>query len=155
MAETRQRPSRRPRSDFPAFAPLQTRWSDNDQYGHINNPVYNAFFDVVVNNHLMAHCGLKPKGGAWRGIVVDTGVSFFAPASYPEPLEAGLGVAATTTSSVRYEIGIFRPGEDMALAQGHFVQVYVDADTMRPIPLPAELVTGLTAICFAQRPGQG
>ena len=39
------------------------------------------------------------------------------------------------TSSVRYEIGIFRNDDDESSAHGHFVHVYVDraAERSRPI----------------------
>ena len=43
------------------------------------------------------------------------------------------------TSSVRYEIGLFRNDEDIASAQGHFVHVYVERATGKPVPLPGKL----------------
>lgn len=129
----------RPRSDFRWFSPIQTRWSDNDQYGHVNNVVYYSYFDTVVNAFLIAEAGLVPVTGPWMGLVVDTRCSYFAPASYPEPLEAGLAFAERGRSSQRYEIGIFRKGGEETLAHGHFVHVYVDATTRRPMPLPPSL----------------
>jgi len=48
-------------------------------------------------------------------------------------------VAHAGSSSVRYEIGLFAQGSDTAAAQGHFVHVYVDRVTQRPVPLPAAL----------------
>jgi acyl-CoA thioester hydrolase len=135
----------RPRSDFRWFAPIQTRWSDNDQYGHVNNVVYYSYFDTVVNAFLISKAGLVPVTGPWMGLVVDTRCSFFAPASYPEPLEAGLAFAERGRSSQRYEIGIFRAGGAETLAHGHFVHVYVDAETRRPIPLPGGLTAAIDA----------
>jgi acyl-CoA thioester hydrolase len=44
---------------------------------------------------------------------------------------------------VRYEVAIFTQGADEAAAQGHFVHVYVDRVTRRPVPLPAPLVDAL------------
>jgi acyl-CoA thioester hydrolase len=143
------RPTPRPRSDFAWFTPIQTRWSDNDQYGHVNNVVYYAYFDTAVNAFLIAEAGLAPVGGAWMGLVVDTRCSFFAPASYPEPLEAGIAFAESGRSSQRYEIGIFRAGEDRTLAHGHFVHVYVNADARRPIALPASLTAAMSRVRIA------
>jgi acyl-CoA thioester hydrolase len=40
---------------------------------------------------------------------------------------------------VRYEIALFAEGSDTAAAQGHFVHVYVDRTTQRPMPLPEAL----------------
>ncbi len=52
-------------------------------------------------------------------------------------------------SAVRYEIGLFREGDDDAAAAGHFVHVFVERATQRPVPIPepirqalARLVTG-------------
>jgi acyl-CoA thioester hydrolase len=136
----------RPRSEFRWFAPIQTRWSDNDQYGHLNNVVYYSYFDTVVNAFLIGEAGLEPVGGPWMGLVVDTRCSYFAPASYPEPLEAGLAFAASGRSSQRYEIGIFKKGEPETLAHGHFVHVYVDAATRRPIALPGSLTAAIERV---------
>jgi acyl-CoA thioester hydrolase len=54
-----------------------------------------------------------------------------------------LRVAKLGTSSVRYEIGIFRNDEAAAAAQGQFVHVYVDRANRRPAALPAALRAAL------------
>ncbi|XP_040494850.1 uncharacterized protein LOC103659348 [Ursus maritimus] len=35
------------------FLPIQTRWQDNDQYGHVNNAVYYSYFDTIINHYLI------------------------------------------------------------------------------------------------------
>ena len=70
------------------------------------------------------------------GLVVETQCRYFAPVSFPDKVHAGLRVAKLGNSSVRYEIGLFRNGDDSAAAQGHFVHVYVDRASRRPAPLP-------------------
>ena len=37
------------RSAYPHFLPIPTRCMDNDVYGHVNNVVYYAYFDTVIN----------------------------------------------------------------------------------------------------------
>ena len=44
------------------------------------------------------------------------------------------------TSSVRYEVGLFAQGEEQCAARGHFVHVYVDRDTRRPVDTPRIVV---------------
>jgi acyl-ACP thioesterase len=39
------------------FLPVQTRWKDNDVFGHVNNAVYHAMFDTIINVYLLRHCG--------------------------------------------------------------------------------------------------
>lgn len=134
------------RSAYRVFRPIATRWSDNDIYGHINNVEYYAFFDTVVNGHLIDHGVLDIQGGGTIGLVVETGCSYFAPLAFPDRLEGGLRVDRIGTSSVQYGVAIFREGTRTAAAAGHFIHVYVDRDTQRPVPLPDALRTELEAL---------
>ena len=123
------------RAAYRHLLPLQTRWADNDVYGHINNVVYYGLFDTIVNEYLIRAGALDIHGGAVIGLVVETGCKYFAPLAFPEALEGGLRVAKIGNSSVRYELAIFRAGEEKPAAEGHFVHVYVDRATRRPVPL--------------------
>jgi acyl-CoA thioester hydrolase len=127
--------SRAVRADFAAFEPIETRWADNDAYGHVNNVVYYGFFDTAVNRRLARAGLLDIEQGETIGLVVETGCRYHAPAAFPDALEAGVKVARLGTSSVRYELAIFKAGEDQAVAEGFFVHVYVDRQTRRPKPL--------------------
>ena len=137
------KPVRTRRADYPHFLAISTRWSDNDVYGHINNVVYYSYFDTVVNEYLLRQGVLDFSEGETIGLVVETRCNFFAPVVFPEPIEAGLRVEKLGNTSVRYEVAIFAQGSDEAAAQGHFVHVYVDRVTRRPVPLPEPLVAAL------------
>lgn len=128
-------PSRK-RSDYPSIQPIQTRWMDNDVYGHVNNVVYYSYFDTLVNRFLTAEGLLSLTDSSVIGLVVETQCRYFASIAFPEALEGGLSVAKLGNSSVRYELAIFKAGEDDPVAEGHFVHVYVDRETRRPVPLP-------------------
>jgi len=67
--------------------------------------------------------------------VVETQCNYFAPLAFPQTVEAGIRVAHQGTSSVRYEVGLFAQAELLTAARGHFVHVYVDLITRRPVPL--------------------
>jgi acyl-CoA thioester hydrolase len=134
------------RSEFRHFLTVPTRWMDNDQYGHVNNVVYYSYFDTVVNQFLISRSVLDVEHGTTIGLVVETGCRFFRPVSFPDTLQAGLRVDHLGTSSVRYAIGIFTGDDDEAAAQGHFVHVYVDRATRRPVPLPDDLRAVLEGI---------
>lgn len=140
------RPSPKSRSDFRHFLSIPTRWLDNDVYGHVNNVVFYSYFDTVVNRYLMNQGVLDPMSSQVIGLVVETSCNYFESLSFPETIEAGLRVARLGSSSVRYEIGIFRHGADRAAAQGHFIHVYVDAKSRRPVELPEELRAALASI---------
>lgn len=137
---------KRARNAYPRFRPIPTRWADNDIYGHVNNAAYYGFFDTAVNCFLIEEAGLDIHGGSVIGLVVETGCNYFAALAYPETVEAGVRVARIGNSSVTYQIGLFREGEDEPAAQGHFVHVYVDRETRRPVSLPDAMRQALEAI---------
>ncbi len=127
------------RHAYKHFLPIATRWMDNDVYGHVNNVVYYSYFDTVVNAYLIAGGLLDIKRGTVIGLVVETACNYFAPIAFPEKIDAGLRVARIGNSSVRYEVALFREGCDEAAAQGHFVHVYVDRETLQPQALAESL----------------
>ncbi|KQP18205.1 thioesterase family protein [Pseudorhodoferax sp. Leaf267] len=133
----------RPRDDFRVFRSIPTRWADNDAYGHVNNVVYYSWFDTAVNAHLIEQGALDIERSTTIGLVVETQCQYFAPLAFPQVVEAGLRVARLGATSVRYEVGLFAQGAPMSAAHGHFVHVYVDRATRRPVSLPAALLAVL------------
>src|ERR1700761_4739987 len=131
------------RADYPHFLSINTRWSDNDIYGHVNNVVYYSYFDTVVNGYLVREGALELKAGRIIGLVAETHCSYFASLAFPDRIDAGLRVTRIGNTSVRYEVGIFSEGSEQPAAQGYFVHVYVAGDTRRPVALPDELVAAL------------
>ena len=134
------------REDYRHFLSIPTRWMDNDSYGHVNNVVYYAFFDTVINEYLIRTGGLDIASGPVVGFAVETGCRFHRPLTFPESVEAGLRVGHLGTSSVRYEIALFAAGSEIPAADGHFVHVFVDRATGRPCPIPEPIRTALAAI---------
>lgn len=125
------------RSDYRHFQPILTRWQDNDVYGHVNNVAYYSYFDSAVNTYLIEQGGLDIHGGEVVGFVVSSSCDYFASVAFPERLEVGLRVARLGTSSVQYELAVFRAGEDEACAAGRFVHVFVERASNQPVEIPA------------------
>lgn len=146
MSTPATRPQARPRSHYRVFRTIGTRWMDNDVYGHVNNVVYYSWFDTAVNGWLIEQGALDIHGGEVIGLVIETQCNYFAPLAFPQTVHAGLRVAHLGSSSVRYEVGLFAEDGEMAAACGHFVHVYVDRSTRRPVPLPMALKTVLETI---------
>jgi acyl-CoA thioester hydrolase len=132
------RPEPRGRDAYRHFATITTRWADNDAYGHVNNTVYYAWFDTVVNELLVGQGLLDIGAGDPIGLVVETGCRYFAPLSFPGDVEVGMAVDRLGSSSVTYRLGVFAAGSDKPAAEGHFTHVYVGRADRRPVPLPAE-----------------
>jgi len=127
------------RDAYKAFRSITTRWMDNDVYGHVNNVVYYSWFDTAVNATLIDQGVLDIHAGTTIGLVIETQCNYFAPLAFPQTIDAGIRVAKLGTSSVRYEVGLFAEDEPLTAAKGHFVHVYVDRDSRRPVPLPTPL----------------
>lgn len=134
------------RSDYKHFLTVETRWMDNDVYGHVNNVVYYSFFDTAVNRYLIDEGVLDIRAGDTVGFVVETSCTYEKPIAFPDRVTAGIQVARIGTSSVRYEIGLFRNDDVESSAHGHFVHVYVDRTTERSRPLPEALRAALEKI---------
>lgn len=131
------------RAGFCAFKTLTTRWFDNDIYAHMNNSVHYQLFDTVVNGHLLQEGLLDLQGSATVFLVVESGCSYFSEIAFPDVVTAGLRVAKLGSTSVKYEVGLFRGDSDIAAASGHFIHVNVDRTTRRPEPLGAQARTVL------------
>ncbi|MBC8129480.1 MAG: acyl-CoA thioesterase [Rhizobiaceae bacterium] len=138
--DTTPAPDRHPlsaRADYALFRKIGTRWSDNDLYGHMNNVVHYQLFDTAVNGWLIEERWLDAHRGETIGLVVETGCRYHAEAAFPDRIMAGIRVGRLGSSSVRYEVGLFRNEETLAFAEGFFVHVYVNRATRRPEPLPS------------------
>ncbi|HWE25850.1 MAG TPA: thioesterase family protein [Myxococcales bacterium] len=125
------------REGYPYVLEIPTRWADNDIYGHVNNATYYAYFDTAVNRHLTDHGLLQPAESSVVGVVVETMCRFHRSLAFPDTIEAGVRVTKIGNSSVTYELALFRQGDPEPAATGHFVHVYVDRGTRRPVAIPA------------------
>src|SRR3954466_15575545 len=131
------------RSAYRHFLAIPTRWMDNDVYHHVNNVVYYSYFDTVINRYLIDDGGLDIQASPVIGIAVETTCRFRKSFAFPEAVEAGLRVGHLGNSSVRYEVGLFGAAEDEARAEGHFVHVFVDRATNKPVPIPPRIRAAL------------
>jgi acyl-CoA thioester hydrolase len=130
--------------DFPVLWPVLTRWADNDMFGHLNNAVYYQLFDTAINGWINTNVpAVDPVTVAAQGIVAESGCRYFAELHFPQRLVVGLAVTRLGRSSVTYRLGVFRVAEEAAseeeqkiAALGHWVHVYIDRASRRPVPIP-------------------
>ena len=134
------------RSDYNYFSKMATRWNDNDIYGHLNNVIYYELFDSAVNKWLIKNNLIDIKNGNNIGLIVQSGCNYYSSFVYPEDIDAGIRVTKIGNSSVRYEVGLFKPNDDLASADGFFIHVYVDRVSNKPINLDYEFKKNLDTI---------
>ncbi|WP_396890882.1 acyl-CoA thioesterase [Mycobacterium sp. Z3061] len=137
-------------ADFPVLWPVLTRWADNDMFGHLNNAVYYQLFDTAINAWIATGAGVDPLTIPELGIVAESGCRYFAELAFPERLAVGLAVTRLGRSSVTYRLGVFKEIDQEprpVAALGHWVHVYVDRDTRRPVPIP-DAIRSLLSTAF-------
>ncbi|SMX38305.1 acyl-CoA thioesterase [Maliponia aquimaris] len=139
------RPPPGTRADYRAFRTLPTRWMDNDEYGHMNNATYLSFFDTAISLWQL-DSGIQIRGPeAMRLLTVETGCRYHAETGFPDLITAGLRVGHLGSSSVRFEVGLFRNDDTTASAEGFFTQV-LTGDDGRPAPIPDMIRTRLAGL---------
>ena len=132
------------REDYKHFLAIPTRWMDNDVYGHVNNVVYYAYFDTVINRFLIEQGGLDIERSPVIAVCVDSQCSYKHSIAFPDLLHTGLRVEKLGNSSVRYSIGIFHG--QVLCALGSFVHVFVERTTRKPTPIPSPIREALSRL---------
>lgn len=127
------------REHFSFFMTLQTRWADNDMYGHVNNVTYYSYFDTAANQLLIQHCGFNPKTADIIGLVVSSSCQFKREITYPECIDIGVRIQRLGTSSVQYCLAIFTQNNTEPAAIGEFTHVFVNRQTRKSTPIPDEM----------------
>lgn len=156
-------------ADFGVHWPVQTRWTDNDMFGHLNNAVYYQLFDTAINSWIGSRAGVDPMAAPWLGVVAESSCRYLAEVAFPSDLVVGLAVTRLGTSSVTYRTGLWAAGPDARLAAGpdarltagpdarlaavgSWVHVYVDRQTRRPVPIPDPVRTLLGTVVHDATP---
>lgn len=136
-------------AEYAHWQHVPTRWSDNDTYGHVNNTVYYLVMDTVINEWLITHAGLDIHTGAVIGLCVQSSCAYHAPVSFPETMRVGLRAGRVGTSSVTWEVGMFRDSDGQCVAEGDFVHVFVDREKRRPQELSETMRAAIEGLVIA------
>lgn len=130
--------------DYHLFFNIDTRWMDNDIYGHVNNVVYYSYFDSIVNRFLIEHAKLDIHNGIEIGLMVSSQCHYHSSIAFPDKLVGAFGVNKIGNSSVEYNIAIFKEQQQSASANGVMTHVFVDRATNKPVPISGILRKALT-----------
>jgi acyl-CoA thioester hydrolase len=143
----RQPPGRR--ADYRWFHAITTRWMDNDVFQHVNNVNYFSYFDTAVTYYEMSENVVGLLDGPTHCVVAEVMCRYHSSLSFPDRVTVGVRVASIGRSSVRYDLAVFRNDEDIAAAEGHFVHVFVERGSQRPVAIPDEARGKLQRIAAA------
>ncbi len=127
------------RDQYAFIFPIQTRWADNDIYGHVNNVTYYSYFDTATNALLIQKADFDIHQSPIIGLVVNSSCDFFQELTYPEIIEVGVAISKIGNASLTYDLAIFKQGQSQASAQGQFVHVFVSRETKKSTPIPQDM----------------
>ncbi|HJL65682.1 MAG: thioesterase family protein [Arenicellales bacterium] len=133
------------REVYPYIHTIQARWLDFDILGHVNNVEYYRYFEAAIIRFLV-DSGLDWIKDPVIPFAAETGCRFIKATPMVESVDAGLRVAHLGRSSMKFELGIFIPGDPYAYATGFFVHVYVDRATEKAVAIPEKLKRALESI---------
>jgi acyl-CoA thioester hydrolase len=127
-------------SPYSFFHPLRARWAEVDRQSIVFNGHYLTYFDVAITEYWRAIDLPYPDGVADSGsdlYVAKTLINHKGSAEYDDVLDIGVHVSRIGTTSITFQIGIFREGE--LLVDGEVVYVNADPESRRPAPVPDKL----------------
>lgn len=120
--------------------PLRVRWAEVDAQKIVFNGHYLTYFDVGFTEYWRAIGLPYPEGIADTGsdlFAVRSVVNYHASAHFDDMLEIGVRAAKLGTSSMSFEVGIFR--DSQCLISGELVYVNADPIEKKSRPLPSKL----------------
>jgi len=128
---------------LPFTTELRVRHYEMDALGHVNNAVYQNYLEQVAIEH-SEHLGLtldvyRRLGGVF--VMRRVEIEYLRPAIAGDILAVStwLQEVRGTRAVRRYEIR--KQGEDHLLVTAEALWVWVEVATMRPRPIPPEILT--------------
>jgi acyl-CoA thioester hydrolase len=125
---------------------LRVRYSECDAQGIVFNANWFLFVDVTMTEFwrhtLDGYMGLPKRYGV-EVVMAQNGANFRAPAHFDDLLTITPRVSKLGNSSMRMEFTVKR--DDDLLWEAFAVYVFVDAETLRPLPIPDEIRPKLEA----------
>ena len=118
---------------------VDTRFGDNDIFGHLNNVIYYSLFDSVINRFLIKKCNYDPIKSDVIAISPETRCIFRKSFKYPETILAGLSTFKIGNTSVIYDISLFSEKNRTASAEGYFVHVFVKSNMKEKVSIPKKI----------------
>ena len=134
------------RKYYKFFYAISTRWNDNDVRWHLNNAKYYEYFDTVIGKMLLGIKDLDLKEENKIFVTAETGCTYYEEISFPDQVTAGLKIKHLGSSSVQYDIGLFKNNNENISARGHFVHVLINRKTNKPIKIPLQIKTSLEVL---------
>ena len=137
------------KKDYKYYEEIDTRFADNDIFGHLNNVIYYSLFDSVINRFLIKKCQYDPITSDVIAVSPETRCVFKKSFKYPEKINAGLATFKIGKTSIIYDIALFGQDDEIARAEGYFVHVFVKRNERKEkVNIPKKILKELEKISF-------
>ena len=128
---------------MPFSTRITVRFGDCDPAGLVYYPVLFHDCHAEMEEFFAARCGTTYAGLVSEGRLgfptVNVRAEFFAPIVYGDEAEVEVWASRVGRTSVTFEYRLRRASDHTLCATATHVQVLMDLDGRRPVPLPEEL----------------
>lgn len=133
---------------------VRVRYAETDAEGVVYYANYFIYMEVARVNYLRS-LGVDRRLWGEQGlglVIAEAACRYHAPAHFDEELvlRAWMESTRSSSSTMRYEV--LHKDSGRLLADGHTVQVFVNLETMKPAPIPAEVLAKLRAAVPRKQP---
>jgi len=100
---------------------------------------------------MMRETGIDESVAPILGVVAEASCRYYQEVAFPGPVDVGVRVTRIGLSSVVFGFGLYVPENEEIATHGEWVQVYIDRETRRPVPMPGVVRAHLEG-AVARRP---
>lgn len=122
--------------------PIQVRYNDYDDRGHVNNAVYLTYFEL---GRVVAWRTVGEPGDAGF-ILAEARVTYRSPATIGVPLALEISAGEVRTKAWVWKYRVVDERDDRLIADGETTQVLFDYDAGVSVPIPAPLRAALASL---------
>lgn len=122
--------------------PLETRYSDYDSKGHVNNALYLTYFEIARHRLWAEAMGRDPD---FPFIVAEAAVRYVSEAMIGVPLDIEITTAEIRTKAWVWSYTMRSARDGSVVATGRTVQVMYDYAAHCTVPIPDDVRAQLAA----------
>ena len=130
------------RDNFAYFTNVTTRYSDQDELGHINNCSYVAYVEAGRVQFLSGLLNRDIHPGI-DFILARVVINYIRESYYPGIIEVGSRILALGTKSVPTGYGLFK--DSLCVATGESVTIFFEVESRSTIEIPIDIRAALEA----------
>lgn len=122
--------------NFKHVIPVQIRFSDVDQFGHMNNSVYFSLYDLAKTSYFNDVFGKLHDWNKFAVVIANINANFLAPVFFSDELIVETTVVHIGNKSITLEQRAVNKRSGVVKCECRTVLVGYDPVTKEPVPIP-------------------